>query len=103
MARPDLRHFDNRGIYNIFSDPVEALVGEAWVPAVYTDKGWATADGASLLSDVSEWRDAPKTRQESGSDLPKHQPGDEGGQTAKASSGNRTGKSRKKPEAQAKG
>jgi len=56
MALPDLRHFDNRGIYSIFSDPVEALVGEAWVPAIYTDKGWATADGASLLSDIAEWR-----------------------------------------------
>jgi hypothetical protein len=45
MALPDLRHFRDGGVY---SDPVEALVGEAWVPAVYTDKGWATADGANL-------------------------------------------------------
>jgi hypothetical protein len=33
MALPDLRHFRDGGVY---SDPVEALVGEAWVPAVYT-------------------------------------------------------------------
>lgn len=56
MDLPSLRHFHNAGIYSIFSDPVEALVGEAWVPAVYTDKGWATADGANLLSDITEWR-----------------------------------------------
>jgi hypothetical protein len=48
MALPDLRHFRDGGIY---SDPVEALVGEAWVPAIYTDKGWATADGANLSTD----------------------------------------------------
>jgi hypothetical protein len=56
MDLPSLRHFRNDGIYSIFSDPVEALVGEAWLPAVYTDKGWATADGANLLSDITEWR-----------------------------------------------
>jgi hypothetical protein len=53
MALPDLRHFRDGGIY---SDPVEALVGEAWVPAIYTDKGWATADGANLLTIITEWR-----------------------------------------------
>jgi hypothetical protein len=35
MALPDLRHFRLAAIY---SDPVEALVGEAWVPAIYTIK-----------------------------------------------------------------
>ena len=55
MALPSLRHFRNGGIY---SDPVEALVGEAWVPAIYTDKGWATADGVSLSADITEWRHA---------------------------------------------
>ena len=55
MDRPNLRHFRD-GV--ISSDPVEALAGEAWVPAIYTDKGWATADGASLLVDVQEWRHA---------------------------------------------
>jgi hypothetical protein len=49
MALPDLRHFGNRGIFYIYSDPVEALVGEAWVLAIYTDKGWATADGGKLI------------------------------------------------------
>ena len=56
MALPDLRHFRNDGIYTVSSDPVEALVGEAWVPAIYTDKGWATADGGKLLADIIEWR-----------------------------------------------
>ena len=53
MALPDLRHFTPSGIY---SDPVEALVGEAWVPAIYTSKGWATADGGKLSADITEWR-----------------------------------------------
>ena len=53
MDLPNLRHFRDGGIY---SDPVEALVGEAWVPAIYTDKGWTTADGANLLADITEWR-----------------------------------------------
>ena len=53
MALPDLRHFRDGGIY---SDPVEALVGEAWVPAAYTDKGWTTADGGKLSADITEWR-----------------------------------------------
>jgi len=56
MDQPALRHFRNGGIYTVSSDPVEVLVGEAWVPAIYTDKGWATADGTSLLSDITEWR-----------------------------------------------
>ena len=56
MDLPALRHFRNEGIYTVSSDPVEALVGEAWVPAIYTDKGWATADGNKLLSDIIEWR-----------------------------------------------
>jgi hypothetical protein len=63
MDLPDLRHFRNEGLFTVSSDPVEALVGEAWVPAVYTDKGWATADGASLLQDVSEWRHASKKQE----------------------------------------
>ena len=55
MALPDLRHFTPT---TISSDPVEALVGEAWVPAIYTSNGWITADGANLLADVHEWRHA---------------------------------------------
>ena len=65
MALPDLRHFTPDGIS---SDPVEALAGEAWLPAIYTDKGWATADGASLLLGIEEWRyaaeEAIQSRQE---------------------------------------
>jgi hypothetical protein len=53
MDLPNLRHFTPSGIS---SDPVEVLIGEAWLPAIYTDKGWATADGASLLSDIAKWR-----------------------------------------------
>ena len=55
MDLPDLRHFGNRGIFYIYSYPVEALAGEAWVLAIYTDKGWATADGGKLIT-VDEWR-----------------------------------------------
>jgi len=57
MDLPSLRHYGNRGIFYISSDPVEALVGEAWVLAIYTDKGWATADGGTLIT-VAEWRHA---------------------------------------------
>jgi hypothetical protein len=53
MDLPSLRHFTPAGIS---SDPVEALAGEAWVPAIYTDKGWATADGGKLSADITEWR-----------------------------------------------
>ena len=56
MDLPSLRHFQNVGIYCISSDPVEALHGEAWVPAIYTDKGWATADGSTLLTGIEAWR-----------------------------------------------
>jgi hypothetical protein len=64
MDLPSLRHFENRGIFSINSDPVEALVGEAWVPAIYTDRGWATADGANLLADVQEWRNVTTEQDE---------------------------------------
>lgn len=60
MDLPNLRHFQEQ---KVFSDPVEALVGEAWVSAVYTDKGWTTADGANLLEDVQEWRDGKEEGQ----------------------------------------
>jgi hypothetical protein len=93
MGLPNLRHFTPAGIT---SDPVEALVGEAWVPVVYTDKGWATADGASLLACVEDWRDAVETRQVSGCDLREHPPRNQGGQITKASAGNRFRQSRKK-------
>lgn len=61
MKLPDLRHFTPTAIS---SDLVEALVGEAWVSAVYTDKGWTTADGANLLEDVQEWRDGKEEGQD---------------------------------------
>ena len=57
--------------------------------------GWYNRTGVMVASN------APEARQESGSNLPKHQPGDQGRQAAKASGGNRSSKSRKKPEAQA--
>ena len=91
MALPNLRHFRNGGIY---SDPVEALVGEAWVPAIYTDKGWTTADGGKLSTDITEWRHAVETGQISSDSISQHQDRDEGRQAPKASRSNRAVKSR---------
>jgi hypothetical protein len=82
MDLPSLRHFRNDGIYYISSDPVEALHGEAWINAVYTDKGWATADGSKLLTGVEDWRYAVEEGQVE--------------QTPKASRSNRVRKSRQK-------
>ena len=92
MDLPSLRHFTPTGIS---SDPVEVLVGEAWVPAVYTGKNWATADGASLLIGVEDWRHAAQERQITADDLRQHPPRDESGQAIKAGSSNRVRKSRK--------
>jgi hypothetical protein len=97
MALPDLRHFTPDGIS---SDPVEALAGEAWLPAIYTDKGWATADGASLLLGIEEWRYAAKEGQITADDLGQHQSGNEGGKAAKASRSNRAVKSRQVTQAE---
>jgi len=94
MDLPSLRHFENRGIFFVSSDPVEALHGEAWVPAIYTDKGWATADGSTLLTGIEEWRDATEAGQVAGCSISQHQNRDEKRQTAKASGGNRARKSR---------
>ena len=99
MDLPSLRHFRSEGIYTISSDPVEALIGEAWVPARYTDRGWATADGSTLLSSVEDWRYAV----EEGCNLSQHPQRDESRQATKAGSSNRVRKSRKKPQAQAEG
>ena len=96
MELPSLRHFRNEGIFFISSDPVEALQGEAWLPAIYTDKGWATADGSTLLSGVEAWRYAEETNQ-SGS---KDQQGDEGVQsrnTKKRQTGTRKRTNSQKP------
>jgi hypothetical protein len=94
MDLPSLRHFRNEGIFTVSSDPVEALVGEAWVPAVYTDKGWATADGASLLQDVTEWRNASKKRKQQKNNPTEHQDGDQQGPTIIYGRGYRVLKSR---------
>ena len=93
MDLPSLRHFTPAGIS---SDPVEVLAGEAWMPAIYTDKGWATADGANLLLGVEKWRHAA----EEADDLGQHQGRDESGQTAKASNRNRARKSRQVTQAE---
>lgn len=97
MALPSLRHFQSYGIYQISSDPVEALVGEAWINAVYTDKGWATADGSTLLAGVEDWRHATKERQQQEDDPEKHQDRDQSREASKAGSRNRIRQSRKKP------
>jgi hypothetical protein len=97
MDLPNLRHFTPAGIS---SDPVEALIGEAWVPAIYTDKGWATADGANLLLGIEDWRYAAEEGQITGCDLKQHQSRDESGQTAKASNRNRAVKSRQVTQAE---
>ena len=91
MALPDLRHFRDGGVY---SDPVEALVGEAWVPAIYTSNGWTTADGGKLSADIIEWRHAVETGQISSDSISQHQDRDEGRQAPKASRSNRAVKSR---------
>ena len=95
MELPSLRHFRNEGIFFVFSDPVEALQGEAWVPAVYTDKGWATADRSTLLTGVEDWRYAVEEGQEQKGDSTKHSNGDGSRKTTKASGGNRVRKSQK--------
>lgn len=101
MGLPSLRHFTGEGIFHITSDPVEALIGEAWVNAMYTDKGWATADGSTLLSGVEQWRHAVEKGQEPKDDSVKHQRGNQKRQAPKASSSNRVRKSRKVPQAEA--
>ena len=100
MELPSLRHFRNEGIYFVFSDPVEALIGEAWVPAVYTDKGWATADRSTLLASVEDWRYAIEEGQEQKGDAAKYQDRDQGGKATKASGSNRVRKSRKVSQAE---
>ena len=95
MDLPSLRHFRSEGIFHIKSDVVEALHGEAWISAIYTDKGWATADGSTLLTGIEDWRYAAEEGQVAGCNLSQHQNRDEKGQTPKASNSNRVRKSRK--------
>ena len=64
MSLPVLRHFQH-GL--IVSDPVQALVGEAWVQAVLCQREdgsqyWATLD-MSKLSAVTEWRNGEEANQ----------------------------------------
>ena len=99
MELPSLRHFRNEGIFHIKSDTVEALHGEAWISAVYTDKGWATADGSTLLTGVEGWRHATEEGQEQKDDTKQHPQGNQGGQTTKASRSNRVRKGRQKTQA----
>lgn len=91
MDLPSLKHFTPD---RISSDPVEALTGEAWVPAIYTDHGWFTADGCSLLASVEDWRDAAEERVVEANDLKQHQNRNESRQAPKASRSNRAIKSR---------
>ena len=93
MDLPSLRHFTPAGIS---SDPVEALAGEAWVPAIYTDKGWATADGASLLVGIEEWRDGKETNQ-SGQESSQSDGGVQAGNIAKRQARPRQGTKGQKP------
>jgi hypothetical protein len=100
MDLPGLRHFRDGFIY---SDPVEALVGEAWVTAVLClepsgDMHWATPDMAKL-SPVTEWRYATEAGQVAGCNLGEHPQGNQGGQTTKASRSNRVRKGRQKTQA----
>lgn len=55
-----LKHFNNG---YLASDSVLALVGEAWVDAVYTNHGWFTRDLGIKLGAVTEWRDGQETHQ----------------------------------------
>ena len=100
MATPGFRHFQN-GL--ILSDPVDALIGEAWVKAVLCQREdgtqyWATPDLAKLPA-VTEWRDATQEGQKPEGGIGEHPKGDEGWQATKASGRNRTRQSRKKPQA----
>lgn len=92
MDQPDLRHFGNGWI---FSDPAMALVGETWIPAVFTDRGWRTRDFAASLDAVTEWCYGEKAK----SSRKENQQGDEGIQgrdTEVGSTGQRKRTSRKK-------
>lgn len=100
MDLPSLKHFRNEGIFFISSDPVEALQGEAWVPAIYTDKGWATADGSTLLTSVEDWRYAIEEGIQQKDNSGEHQTRNQGRKTTKTSGSNRVRKSRKVSQAE---
>ena len=94
MNLPNLRHFTPAGIS---SDPVEALAGESWVPAIYTDKGWATADGASLLLGIEDWRYAAEETIQSRQESSEGDGGVQAGNTAKRQTRPRQGTKGQKP------
>lgn len=93
MGQPDLRHFQN-GL--ILSDPVMALVGEAWVEAVFTDQGWKTRDLSVSLNAVSDWTDGKKVDQSRKEDRQSDERVQRGN-PAHRQTGTRKGTSRKKP------
>jgi hypothetical protein len=95
MELPNTLHQRN-GL--LISDPVEVLIGEAWMPAVLCQREdgshyWATAS-LSKLPVVEDWRYATEAGQIAGCDISQHQKRDEKGQTTKASRSNRARKSR---------
>ena len=98
MELPGLRHFRNEGIFHIKSDVVEALHGEAWIPAVYTDKGWATADGSTLLTGIEAWRHGEEANQSGQKDQQSNE-GVQSRDAEKRQAGTRKRTSRKKPQA----
>lgn len=94
MAHPDLRHFVKSPLFTVQSDTVEVKVGKSWQQAIYTDKGWATADGATLLIDVVDWRDGQSEEQGGKSDG-----GVQTGNTEQRKAGTRKRTTRQKPQA----
>lgn len=96
MALPSLRHFQN-GL--IVSDPVQVLIGEAWVQAVLCQREdgsqyWATPD-LSKLPAVTEWRDGKEEKGQSGQGDGRVQARN----TAERKAGARQGSKSKKPKA----
>ena len=93
MDLPDLKHFGNGWIY---SDSVNAVVGETIVPAVYTDRGWYCPDFTVKLEAVTAWSDgkeADQSPEESGQGNERVQSRG----TAQRKTGQRKGTSSKKP------
>lgn len=93
MGQPDLRHFQG-GL--ILSDPVMALVGEAWVEAVFTNQGWKTRDLSVSLNAVSDWTDGKKAYESRKEDRQSDE-GVQRGNSAHRQAGTRKGSGRKKP------
>ena len=99
MELPNTLHQRN-GL--LISNPVEVLIGEAWMPAVLCQREdgshyWATID-LSKLPAVEDWRHGEETKQSRG----ENRQSDEGVQsreTEKRQAGTRKRTSRKKPQA----